>query len=292
MTDTSELSAPPPGPAPGHSASRTAWSASHSFHLVTLNTFGVPTRHTRARMQTLARHLNIANLDAACFQEVQLTYYNTLLRREFHALPHAAYEPHVYAPKGGLLTLSRHNLRAFAFHPFEARRLHLGPGLADWALYKGALLVEVAARVTPTIIVNTHLNANYDGDWSRGNRYAEIEHAQAQQLADIVQELDPRALVFVVGDFNFPRGCWIYDEFVQAAGVIDPQAAHREPTYRPPRLLPAHFAQPIDFTFVRPPREVALRLRSQILFSDRVELVNGKRRYLSDHHAIRTDAWW
>lgn len=264
----------------------------HSFHALTMNTFGVPTRHTSARMRTLARHLNDSHLDAVCLQEVQLTYYNRLLRREFHAFPHAAYEPHVYAPKGGLLTLSRHTLDHFDFRPFTTRRLPLGPALADWALYKGALVAEVAAQATPVIIVNTHLNANYDGNWSHGNRYAEIEHRQAQQLAEVVQSLDPQALVLVVGDFNFPRGCWVYDDFVQTAGVVDPQAAHLEPTFRPHSLVPSHFALPIDFTFVRAPHQTAIQARAEILFDDRVELVNGKTRHLSDHRAIRVDVSW
>lgn len=271
---------------------KSASPTSQAFHLLTMNTFGVPTGHTNARMRTLAQHLNTADLDVVCFQEVQLSYYNRLLRREFHAMPHAAFEPHLYAPKGGLLTLSRHSLRHFAFEPFHTRRLRIGPALTDWALYKGALVTHIEGQATPTIIVNTHLNANYDGDWSPTNRYAAIEHRQAQQLADLVQSLDPHALAFVVGDFNFPRGCWIYEDFVQAAGVIDPLASHQEPTFRPPRLAPAHFAQPIDFAFVRPPHQQAVNVQAQMLFDERVELVNGKKRHLSDHHAVRVDVWW
>lgn len=263
-----------------------------TFRALTMNTFGVPTHHTNARMRTLARDLNAADLDAVCFQEVQLSYYNRLLRREFHGLPHAAFEPHIYAPKGGLLTLSRHPLRTFTFEPFRTRRLRLGPALADWALYKGALVTHIEEQATPIIIVNTHLNANYDGNWSPANRYAAIEHRQAQQLADIVQGLDPSALVFVVGDFNFPRGCWIYEDFVQAAGVIDPLAARQEPTFRPSRLIPAHFALPIDFAFVRPPHQQTVSVQAQVLFDERVEMVNGKKRHLSDHHAVRVDVWW
>lgn len=274
------------------STEKSASPTTQTFHALTMNTFGVPTGHTNARMRTLAHHLNTADLDAVCFQEVQLSYYNRLLRREFHAMPHAAFEPHVYAPKGGLLTLSRHPLRHLAFEPFRTRRLRIGPALTDWALYKGALVTEVTGQAMQVIIVNTHLNANYDGDWSPANRYAAIEHRQTQQLAEIVQGQDPHALVFVVGDFNFPRGCWIYEDFVQAAGVIDPLANHQEPTFRPPRLAPAHFAQPIDFAFVRPPHQQAVSIQAQMLFDERVELVNGKKRHLSDHHAVRVDVSW
>jgi endonuclease/exonuclease/phosphatase family metal-dependent hydrolase len=265
---------------------------SHHLSLVTLNTYGVPTQGARTRLRTLARELNIASLDAACLQEIQLSPYVNILRREFHALPHTAYAPRLYAPKGGLVTLSRHAHHRVAFHPFQTRGLSFGPAIADWALGKGALVVELAARATPTIIVNTHLNANYDGDWSQSNRYARVEHAQVIELVNILADLDPAALVVIAGDFNFPRGSWPYNEFVSRSGVIDPCATSAEPTYRPPSMLPARYAQPIDFVFIRPPRGVLIRAQGHTLFRDHIDLVNGRRGYLSDHHAIRVNIQW
>lgn len=257
-----------------------------------MNTFGVPTRQTRVRLRTLARELNTANLDVVCFQEVQLSLYATLVRREFHALPHAAYKPHIYAPKGGLMTLTTHPHRHVEFFPYQNRGLRLGPSMADWALYKGALVVELQFGATPVIIMNTHLNANYDGDWSSHNRYALMEHAQLRQLIKLIQATDRAAMVLIAGDFNFPRGSWLYNEFVSESGVIDPLAVHTAPTYRPPRLLPARYAQPIDFVFIRPPAGVFIQAVGSILFDDHVDLVDGQKGYLSDHHAIRVDLAW
>lgn len=265
--------------------------AEQCVRLVTMNTFGVPTQMTRVRLRTLARELNVAEIDVACFQEVQLSYFAWLMRREFHALPHAALKPHLYAPKGGLLTLSRWPVKHVEFHPFRQRGLRLGPSVADWALYKGALIVELETA-TPTIIVNTHLNANYDGDWSERNRYANIEHTQVQQLISLVANFDPAAMVMLAGDFNFPRGSWLYTELVSEAGLIDPQAVCQEPTYRPHRLLPPHYAQPIDFALVRPPKGVLIRTEARTLFGEHVTMVNGRRGYLSDHHAVQVDVTW
>ena len=262
----------------------------HLLRLVTLNTFGVPfMAQTRTRLRTLARELNTANLDVACFQEVQLSPYVPLLRTEFRALPHSAYEPHVYAPKGGLLTLSRNPIRHSVFHPFKTRRFRLGPSLADWALFKGVLAVELAASAIPTIILNTHLVANYSGDWSPRNQYARMEWAQLEEVIELIGAYPPEALLIIAGDFNFPRGSWLYHDFLGATGLIDPMAEHNRPTYRPPRVLPAHYAQAIDFTFIRPPKDIRLQPRAQILFDEQVQLVNGRQGYVSDHHAIRLD---
>jgi endonuclease/exonuclease/phosphatase family metal-dependent hydrolase len=270
----------------------TMTSESHSLRLVTLNTFGVPVRGTRTRLRTLARELNVANVDVVCLQEVQLSPYVGLLRREFHALPHAAFAPRLYAPKGGLMTLSRHHHHRVQFRPYRRRGFDIGPAVADWMLHKGALVTELAARVTPTIIVNTHLNANYDGDWSESNRYARVEHEQVMELAEIVRDLDPAALVAVAGDFNFPRSSWLYNDFVTRSGVIDPLATSTTPTYRPHRVLPPRYAQPIDFVFIRPPRGVLVRTQAQTLFDQHVDFVNGQRGYLSDHYAIGVEITW
>ncbi len=264
----------------------------HSLRLVTLNTFGVPTRHTRARLRTLARELDGDHTDVVCLQEVQLSFYETLLRREFRSLAHAASKPHVYAPKGGLMTLTRSSHREIKFHPFRHRGLRFGPSVADWALYKGALVVELADHPTPTIVINTHLNANYDGDWSPRNRYARIEHSQIRQLIHLIGELDRDALIVIAGDFNFPRSCWLYNEFVSESGVIDPLATRQDPTFRPPALIPQHYAQAIDFVFVRPPYGKLLRARGEQLFEEQMDLINGRRAYLSDHHAIRVELAW
>ena len=272
---------------------RTSHLSTHGMHLVTLNTFGVPfLPNTRTRLRTVGRSLNVANLDVVCLQEVQYFRYVPLLRQEFRSLPHAAFEPHVYAPKGGLLTLSRHPMRSAQFHPFKDRRLRLGPAVADWALYKGAMVAELAARALPTIIVNTHLIANYSSDWSRRNRYAQREHAQAQELAELLNRLDRNSLVLVAGDFNFPRESWVYEEFVLATGLIDPMAEQGRPTFRPPRLVPGVEPMPIDFVFVRPPLDVDVQIRARQLFEEHVEMLNGRRGYVSDHNAIRVDIAW
>ncbi|MFN8481950.1 MAG: endonuclease/exonuclease/phosphatase family protein [Anaerolineae bacterium] len=272
---------------------RTHHAATHSLHMVTLNTFGVPfLPNTRMRLRTAGRSLNTANLDVVCLQEVQYSRYVPLLRHEFHSLPHAAFEPHVYAPKGGLLTLSRHPYQATQFYPFKDRRLRIGPAVADWALYKGAMVAELAGRALPIIIVNTHLIANYSNNWSRHNRYAQLEHAQAQQLAELINRLDRNALVLLAGDFNFPQESWVYEEFVLATGMLDALAEQTRPTFRPPKLVPGVVPMPIDFVFVRPPLDVDVRIAAHQLFEEHVELLNGRRGYISDHNAIRVEVTW
>ncbi|MFN8497832.1 MAG: endonuclease/exonuclease/phosphatase family protein [Anaerolineae bacterium] len=293
MTDTSPAASAAPNHVEIRQPSHAHHAATHSFHMVTLNTFGVPfLPNTRMRLRTAGRSLNVANLDVVSLQEVQYSRYVPLLRHEFQSLPHAAFEPHVYAPKGGLLTLSRHPLHNIQFHPYKDRRLRFGPAVADWALYKGALVAELADTPLPVIIVNTHLIANYSNNWSRSNRYAQLEHGQAQELAQLINRLNRNALVLLSGDFNFPQESWVYEEFVLATGMLDPLAEQTKPTFRPPKLVPGVAPLPIDFIFVRPPLDVDVKLGAHQLFEEHVEMLNGRRGYISDHNAIRVDVTW
>src|SRR5438093_12793919 len=93
-----------------------------SLRVLTFNCLGVPLiRSPRARLTTLAHSLNETNLDVICLQEVQLWRYLPLLTAGLGNFPHRAYEPFIYAPKGGLLTLARAPLRRSRYILYQQR---------------------------------------------------------------------------------------------------------------------------------------------------------------------------
>lgn len=261
------------------------------LRLLTLNCFGVPfLRQTRARLRTLARELNDSQVSVLLLQEVQFTPFVPLLRESFHSFPYCAFEPYLYAPKGGLLTLSRFPIQRTQFVLFEKRgRLH-SPAIADWMLHKGILATELNVSGTPVTTFNTHLVANYSADWSRGNHYARHQHAELKQLSAMVNALDGQQLAIVAGDFNLPRGSWLYREFIRETGARDPLADSDEPTFRPRALLPARYVLALDHIFVRAPRHAQLQIAGQIVFKDKLHLTNGRLGYLSDHYGVELDA--
>jgi endonuclease/exonuclease/phosphatase family metal-dependent hydrolase len=261
----------------------------HSLHLrlLTMNLFGVPfVRNTRARLATVGRELNDSHLDVLCFQEVQLTRYLPLLRTAFSNFTHLAYEPFIYAPKGGLLTLSRWPIKSTRFVLYKERGRWHTPAIADWMLHKGVLITELAVREVPVNILNTHLVANYSFNWDKRNRYVRHQESELRQLAHIVNELDPHALATICGDFNIPRGGWLYQEFARATHVLDPLADSDKPTYRPSLLMPSRYAQALDHVFIRPAEGHRLKASAHLVFQDKLRLVNGRSAYLSDHNGI------
>jgi endonuclease/exonuclease/phosphatase family metal-dependent hydrolase len=263
------------------------------LNLVTLNCFGVPFVHdTRARLATIARELDQAAVDVVCLQEIQFAPYVPFLDRGFSQFPYTAFEPFLYAPKGGLLTFSRQPIAASTFAPYPQRGWWHTPSAADRLLYKGILSTRLVYAGQEIIILNTHLTANYDGDWSPRNRYAQLERAQLDRLAQLVNRLPSGSIIVVAGDFNIPRHSWLYDGFVAATGMIDPLAGNREPTYHPVFNLPRRFHQPIDFVFVRPPRGSSVTASAEFLFENEVELASGRFGRVSDHTGIKLELWW
>ena len=251
----------------------------------------MPTPTTRARLLTLAGELNARDDQVVCLQEVQAHAYRRLLTRACASYPHTAYSPFVHAPKGGLLTLARLPITEFQFTLYRSRQVPYLPLLMDWLLHKGVLATRFEYAGVSIVVLNTHLNANYSGDWDQRSRYAQGEAEQLRQLAEIVRAQPPATLVVAAGDFNFPRGSWLYDEFLAASGMIDPLAGDARPTVRAFPGVPARYAQPIDFALVRAPALPGVRIASELRFVERV-LFSGRPRFLSDHVAVELRVSW
>ena len=262
------------------------------FSLVTFNCLGAPAPYVRRRLLTLAQELNRRADCVVCLQEAQAHIYSRLLLRACDQYQFSCFEPFIYAPKGGLVTLSRLEIVERAFLLYRTRQIVRPPALMDWALHKGVLLTRMALAGLSIVVLNTHLSANYSVNWAPENHYARVEHLQLQQLAEVVREQPPEALVIAAGDFNIPRDSWLYHDFLRESGMVDPLAGDTRATHRPPLGLPARFAQPIDFALVRAPELPGLQIASDLCFDKPVPFVGGRQGYLSDHYGIELRLVW
>ena len=257
-----------------------------SLSLLTLNCFGTPVPKARRRLRALARQLEHSTIQLVCLQEVQLVFFQRLLIQACASYPFQAFEPHLHSPKGGLVTLSRMHLATQRFETYlEQGRWYL-PTAMDRFLRKGMLISSLHWGSTPVVVINTHVIANYNGDWERQGVFARMQEKQLHQLGEIVAIQPSDALVVVVGDFNIPRGSRLYKNFLQGTGLIDTLADDQRPTHRPPRGVPAHYSLPIDFVFVRVPQTMSLQIKCDLRFSDKFELSHKYHDYISDHNAI------
>jgi len=263
----------------------------NSFSLLTLNCFGVPTTTTRWRLLTLARELSARDDHVVCLQEVQSHAYRRLLTNACPSYPHAAYAPFVHAPKGGLLTLTRLPIAEIAFTLYRSRKVPDPLAVMDWLLHKGILATRLEYVGIPIVVLNTHLNANYSGNWDRRSRYTSGEAEQLRHLAEIVRAQPPEALVVAAGDFNFPRHSWLYEEFLAESGMIDPLAGDTRPTVRAPLSFSDRYSLPIDFALVRAPALPGLQIASDLRFVEKI-VFSGRPRFLSDHVGVELQVSW
>jgi endonuclease/exonuclease/phosphatase family metal-dependent hydrolase len=264
----------------------------YKFSLLSLNTFGIPFFLGWRRLARLAEVLNSFDVKMICLQEIQQNAYIRLMASGLRNFPYHAYEKHVYAPKGGLMTFSRLPIQSRVFTPYRDRGRWWSLGFADWALYKGVLVTKVQIGKHKVRVLNTHLHANYNGSWAAANGLARIQHKQVKEIVSLVRSQPEDALVILCGDFNFPRQTSLYQELLSHANLVDTLAADDCPTYKPFPLAPSKWSMSLDYLLVRVPPSQEFRLKANILPIEDSQARWPYQRFLTDHHALRLQFDW
>jgi endonuclease/exonuclease/phosphatase family metal-dependent hydrolase len=178
------------------------------------------------------------------------------------------------------------NLLSTSFEPYAVRGLLYTPMLLDKLFYKGMLFTNLTWNKIPMVIINTHVLANFAGDWEQRGMYARVEEKQLRQLAETVRSQPTETMIIVVGDFNTPRGSELYNDFLAHSGLTDLLAGDARPTLRLPPGAPSRFALPIDYILIRLPEERSFKIDCDLCFSEPYAIGNRQQGYLSDHHGI------
>lgn len=163
-------------------------SADFSLRLMTFNTRAG--RHHGARLARLATLVDHDNLDVLVLQEVLSRVQLRRLRHDIESLPHSAYSCIGPFVKGGLVTFSRWPIQSHRYIAYGRRGSRPRASLGQWLMPKGAFIAQLAAG---PVIINTHLQHNPRGDWSRGSRYAQRERFELRRLANMIAAIDPGA---------------------------------------------------------------------------------------------------
>jgi endonuclease/exonuclease/phosphatase family metal-dependent hydrolase len=232
--------------------------------------------NTRARLARTAAELDRSDADVVCLQEVVWRGNVRLLRTLTRSYPFTAVVTSGVGILGGLVTLSRWPIEHQRYQVYRQRGQMLTIALADWVLRKGFLRTTLRIEGQPLVVVNTHLLANYDEDWSPENRYARQLRSELAQLADHILALESTAPVIVAGDLNTPSDSPFFAEFIRNAGL------HYVPCG--PTAPGAEYA--IDYVLVRPPAAMRVEMSTQVRFDTEVILADGRRSRLSDHNGV------
>jgi endonuclease/exonuclease/phosphatase family metal-dependent hydrolase len=130
-------------------------------------------------------------------------------------------------------------------------------------------------------VVNTHPVANWDGDWSRGNRFYPLHQAQLAVLARVVRGVVGPAVV--CGDFNIDRDSSLFGEFIADTGLADAFNGGCPPTFRAEYLPPDRTPRCIDFILTA---DGVKAEAATVIFAEKEPLPDGPG-YVSDHVGLR-----
>ena len=232
-------------------------------------------------------------VDVLCFQEIQQNTYIPLIWREMKdQYPFFAFGSRHLVPKGGLLTLAKVSAENQSFVAYPDRGWPFSIGFADWALEKGVLRTEFEVNKQPIVVMNTHLQANYLGNWSNANFMVRIQTKQVQYLAALVRAEVPDALVILCGDFNFPRHAFMYAELLAQGGLVDVLADDPRPTYIPFPMVPETWNTALDYLLIRYPENSTIHVQPDILRLEDRARPRPHQRFLTDHCALTLQVTW
>ncbi len=258
------------------------------LRVLTLNVCGLPWFRPplAERAAHFCRRIEASDVDVAMFQEVWSRHTLNLLRSGLPSFPYVATRRGIGTrPAGGLATFSRMPLRRVRFRSY--RGLFPRTGLLSFRLNRalnsalqGMLVAELDGR--NTLVANTHLTANKDGDWSAGSRYHAFHLAQLDRLHTTLRRHEP-GLTILGGDFNLASDGALYPHIVGRGAWQDPFAESNPTTFHV-EFLPAGSApHRIDYLLLRGDVPV---LAAEPWFTEPMALDGGKPEFVSDHVAL------
>ena len=239
--------------------------------------------HVRARLEAIGPLLESGQFDLVCLQEIAFRRHVSLLASRMPGYRPPVYRSFAFGVMGGLVTFARSDAGRSDYEMFRRRGDWGTLGTADRLGRKGFLTTRFVVGGEPLILVNTHLLANYDEDWSPSNRYAVQQLDELRQLGDALSSLEKDTMLVVAGDFNVPAADPMLVEFKGRTGLLSTVAAAAA-TYR--SLSPGAPTHQIDHVFVRPPTGRSVRLTTRLLFEEAVAVPGGRPMFVSDHFGL------
>lgn len=225
-----------------------------------------------ARVSRLCEDIeDISALSVLNLQEVHSYGLLWHLQRSLPSFAYATYKRGVLGPKGGLVIFSKFPLEKSEFVPFSN------------SSHRGKLIAKTSD--SSLVVINTHPTANTDGDWSRTNRFYDVQHIQLQELTKLVHGVIAQRVV-LSGDFNIAKSCELFKQFNKSCGLIDAFASDSGPTYIGRFLPKDRTPQTIDFLYASSASGSCKFTQKRKLFKEKEKLWPGFRGFVSNHIAL------
>jgi endonuclease/exonuclease/phosphatase family metal-dependent hydrolase len=244
-----------------------------------LNTWG-PGGRVAARYVAIAGGFEAAGVEVVNVQEVHSYYHLRLLTRHMPSYRYVSYKRSVVGPAGGLVTLSRIPFSATKYERFPVPSATITTGLPRFSRLRASVKGALVTRLDEPrmYVVNTHLQANFDGDWSESNRNYQLHQSQLTALAQTIRSLNGPSII--TGDFNIDRESALLTDFLVSNQLVDAFGGECPPTFHAEYLDPGSTPHCIDLILST---GAPITIESAaVLFSDRQPMPHGHG-YVSDH---------
>ena len=252
--------------------------------LASLNTRGIPLVGSRLgeRYTAIADAFEASEVDVVNFQEVFTYYHLRQLVRSMPSYPSISFRRSAAGPAGGLVTLARRPVSQTSYRRFPVPSATETAGLPRLAWLMASLKGSLVTRLDGITIVNTHLLANHDGDWSPQNRFYPIQQSQLAALAQYVASVPQPAILS--GDFNIARDSSLYSDFIRDTGLVDAFGNDCPPTFHAAYLGPDKTSHCIDFLLLSDP-SITVEA-AELTFTDHRPMPAGPG-YVTDHLGLQ-----
>lgn len=255
--------------------------------LASLNTWGMSVRgsHLVERYRAIGAAFETSEVDVINLQEVLTYYHLKQLRKAMPSFGAVSFRRSVAGPAGGVVTFSRRPVEGTKYRRFPMLSAAETTGVSRLTRFKAPLKGALITRlVEPQVsIVNTHLLANFDGDWSETNRFYTMHRSQLAGLTHVVTSIPGPAIIS--GDFNISRESTLHRDFLAETKLVDAFGGQCPPTFHPQFLAAGKTSHCIDFVLLAGPIEV---VDADVIFAGKVPMPSGSN-YVSDHLGLRAE---
>jgi hypothetical protein len=242
------------------------------------------------RIRALGRLIEASDINVVNFQEVFTHRQRRLLSASLPSFGYSTYESSVTGPKGALVTFSRLPLQKEKYGSFySVSRLADRSELPPLVLAKSSLKGTLVSRVSDSslAIVNAHPLANYDWDWSPGNRFHSLEEMQLGKIASVVNDLETDGFEVALGaDLNVAKSSALFRIFLGKAGLHDSFEDDQDPTFHAEFVTGGRSPECIDYVLVGDNIKTG---KSYRLFENKVAVEGAGEIYLTDHQGLCTE---
>lgn len=246
----------------------------NKFSVITFNIKGAPllSMATYKRIHILANKLSKIKVDVINLQEIFTYYHLFVLKKSLKNFPYCSFGKNIFGPKCGLVTFSKIPIKKKDCIVYPNKK-----NLKNVFLEKGIL---VSKLIDPSIfIVNTHLTANRDNDWSIKNSLYPLHLNQIIKLLRVVGHINSTSVI--CGDLNISDNSDFY-LMLMKFGLLDIFKKSNLPTFHIEFMSKGQRGNRIDYILIKTESKLKIFKRSHLFKAKYLskEINHG---YLSDH---------